>query len=174
MKTKLFYMGCLMALSMIAFSGCEKDDLTGTGEYIDLGLPSGTLWRDMNEKDGDVTFFTYQEAISKYGEELPTKSQFEELVTSCTWKWKDKYCKVIGPNGKYIILPALGGFGCDEYANSNYYADIDGDFWTSTQASDFFYDPRSWVFSFSLYLKTTDFVETLYCHRLSIRLVKKQ
>ena len=37
-------------------------------EYIDLGLPSGTLWADCNEEG----FYYFDEAVEKYGYRLPT------------------------------------------------------------------------------------------------------
>lgn len=81
--------------------------------YVDLGLPSGTLWatRNVGAKNasdyGD--YITFDEAC-KY--ELPKKWQFNELIEECTWKW-DKLdgtfgCYVIGPSGLYIFLPAAG------------------------------------------------------------------
>lgn len=80
------------------------DDLNDGVEYIDLGLPSGTLWSSgYLSKDKSYMFLTYDEAC-KYN--IPTKEQFEELV---------KYCQIIpnvnntghnyiGPNGKYFKL----------------------------------------------------------------------
>ena len=49
--------------------------------YVDLGLPSGTLWRNSNE-GGDYARYTYDEAISRFGNKLPTKQQLEELKAS--------------------------------------------------------------------------------------------
>lgn len=73
--------------------------------YVDLGLPSGTLWKDKNETGG---FYTYDEAMSKFGSELPTKEQFEELESSCKWTWTGNGYKVVGPSGASITLPAAG------------------------------------------------------------------
>lgn len=93
-------------------------------EYVDLGLPSGTLWKSRNESGG---FYTYKEAISKYSYRLPTKTQFEELAQYCSFVRTDKDYKVIGPNGNYIIMPSGGhrewtgnveGFSCGYYWTS--------------------------------------------------------
>lgn len=100
-----------------------EDYLTG---YVDLGLPSGTLWKDKNEAGG---FYTYDQAISKFGDKLPTKEQFEELKDSCQWTWNGSGCKVVGPNGNSIVLPAEGYRACDE---SVYYVCIAGFYWSST------------------------------------------
>ena len=48
--------------------------------YVDLGLPSGTLWKEQNEIDG---FCTYEQAMALFGNDLPTKEQWEELILSC-------------------------------------------------------------------------------------------
>ena len=47
-------------------------------KYIDLGLPSGTLWKESNE-GGDYAYYTFDEAIIKFGNKLPTKQQLEDL-----------------------------------------------------------------------------------------------
>lgn len=72
-------------------------------KYVDLGLPSGTLWKDIEEEIG---LCSYDQAIKKFGNKLPTKEQLEELKNSCQWVWLgyDEIVKVIGPNGKSILL----------------------------------------------------------------------
>lgn len=77
--------------------------------FVDLGLFSGTLWKSKDE-DG---FYTYDEAISKFNNHLPTKEQFEELKKTCRWTWTGSGYKVIGPNGKFITLSAAGWRYCD-------------------------------------------------------------
>lgn len=72
--------------------------------YTDLGLPSGTIWKDFNA----TGFYTYNEAVSQFGSRLPSKEQWEELRTKCEWEWCGHGYKVIGPNGKSILLPAGG------------------------------------------------------------------
>ena len=73
--------------------------------YVDLGLPSGTLWKDQNEAGG---FYSYDQAVAKFGSSLPTKEQLEELKNSCRWTWNGNGYKVIGPSGESIVLPAAG------------------------------------------------------------------
>ncbi|MBO7134104.1 MAG: hypothetical protein J6W06_08105 [Bacteroidales bacterium] len=77
--------------------------------YVDLGLPSGTLWKNKNEDGG---FYTYEQAVSKFGSKLPTKEQLEELKNSCTWTWTGSGYKVVGPSGASIVLPAAGYRDC--------------------------------------------------------------
>jgi len=75
------------------------------GAYVDLGLPSGTLWKRQNEPG----FYDYDEAFDRFGSELPERHHFVELQNECTWKWMSGYgYKVIGPNGNSITFPAKG------------------------------------------------------------------
>ena len=83
----------------------------GEGEiirYVNLGLPSGTLWKDENER----SYYSYDQAVSRFGKELPNKQQFEELINTCQWSWTGNGYKVTGPNGESIFLPAEG---CRDY-----------------------------------------------------------
>ena len=94
-------------------------------KYIDLGLPSGTLWSDTNEND----YYTFSEAVAKYGDRLPTREQLEELKAQCQWEWVGKGYKVIGPNGNCIVLPAKGIRYSDDYVGD---VDFNGNYWSST------------------------------------------
>ena len=96
--------------------------------YVDLGLPSGTLWKNANE-GGDSTLYTYDEAVSMFGDKLPTAEQFEELINECEWTWTGNGYKVTGSNGNSITLPAAG------FSDTNggvYYVGTDGGYWSST------------------------------------------
>jgi len=75
-------------------------------EYVDLGLPSGTLWKAQNEPCGTIK---HDKAMSMYGSNLPTQEQFEELINSCVWTWTGKGYNVMGPNNKTIFLSFGGG-----------------------------------------------------------------
>ena len=101
----------------------EQEELK---HFVDLGLPSGTLWKDENEDGG---FYTYEQAMAKFGSSLPTKEQFEELKSSCSWNWTGNGYKVVGPNGDSIVLPAAGCRFCGGsvgYVGSRVY------YWSST------------------------------------------
>lgn len=80
-------------------------------EYVDLGLPSGTLWSADFEIDGeDVIYHPYEDA-EKYG--IPTKEQFNELLESCKWEFKyissnAREYTCIGPNGNHIVFSSRG------------------------------------------------------------------
>lgn len=71
--------------------------------YVDMGLPSGTLWKNKNEKG----LIAYDEAI-KFGNKLPTQEQLDELLTYCKWTWKKDGLMLTSANGNSIFLPADG------------------------------------------------------------------
>ena len=105
---------CILAMSAMA------------QDYVDLGLPSGTLWKRQNESG----FYTYEEALNRFGNKLPEKFHFVELINECTWIWMEDYgYKVVGPNGNSITIPAAGFRYCDgTVSNVGSY----GDYWSST------------------------------------------
>lgn len=82
-------------------------------EFVDLGLPSGTLWaNDYETEDGIIMYLPYVKAS---GFNLPTEEQWKELLEIC--KWQGRYSSsgqsfygitIIGPNGNCIKLGAKG------------------------------------------------------------------
>lgn len=130
--------------------------------YIDLGLPSGTLWKNANE-GGDAARFTYDEAVSKFGNNLPTYQQLRELIDKCTWTWIGNGFRVTGSNSNSITLPASGFRFCDGGVGG---VGTLGYYWLSTPAdSDY-----AWF----LYFDSSE-VDMLYdnrCAALSVRLVQ--
>lgn len=90
-KNLLFSTICIMALATIA--GCDKEN-SGSGShgsgtsahYVDLGLPSGTIWKSDNEQG----YYDFNSAVETFGESLPTYEQLEELIDNCTWTWNEK------------------------------------------------------------------------------------
>lgn len=76
-------------------------------KWVDLGLPSGTLWCDTNEEG----YYSWNEMMNKFDEEsLPKLTDFAELCVYCDWRWDDKKkgMLVIGSNTNSIFLPASG------------------------------------------------------------------
>ena len=98
--------------------------------FVDLGLPSGTLWKDKNESG----FYTYRLAFDKYGNKLPDKDQWEELKNLCRWVWdgENRGYIVVGPNGKYIFLPADGVRWSDKENYAPNSVGSEGWYWSST------------------------------------------
>ena len=130
-------------------------------DYTDLGLSSKTKWKKVNE--GNSKLFTYEEAIEAFGDKIPTKAQWMELVNECSWVWTGMGYKVVGPNGKSIVLPA---WGC-RYDGVVKYEGECGLYWSFNPA-DFDY---AWIFAFDsdeMRLGTA-----LHCSGLSVRLVEE-
>lgn len=122
--------------------------------FLDLGLPSGTLWAQTNlEADHPADYgkyYTYNQAKhacennsatpgnSKYeAPSLPTREQYQELIDNCKWKWiKTKNShgdivpgyKITGKNGKILFLPACGVRGDTGYLAQGSV----GYYWTKT------------------------------------------
>ncbi len=128
--------------------------------YTDLGLSSRTKWKNANE--GNSQLFTYEEAIEAFGDKIPTKAQWMELVNECSWVWTGMGYKVVGPNGKSIVLPA---WGCRNYGVVEYVGDC-GLYW-SFNPVDFDY---AWIFAFDS--KNKRLGTALHGAGLSVRLVK--
>lgn len=107
-------------------------------EFVDLGLPSGTLWSKHNVKIANKKHFTHYEiSLIEYitGYNVPSKEDFEELINHCKWEWKTigrtKGYKVTGPNGNSIFLSASG---CCS-GTSLYGAGSNGIYWSSRYSS---------------------------------------
>lgn len=99
---------------------------------IDLGLSSGTKWKSSNEQnaaDAEYAFFTYDEAVSQFGDKLPSRQQFMELVNECEWSWTGMGYKIVGPSGKSISLLAAG---CRDCSGGVYGVGSGGYYWSST------------------------------------------
>ena len=179
-KLRFFSMWCLLALIIGFLVGCQKNtknDNTSNSSlgggvinggvyagYVDLGLPSGTKWKAFNEIGNGSGFYTYDEAMSTFGSELPSKKQLEELVFYCTWEWQNNSCyKVTGSNGNYIFLSAAG-YNTGTYTN---YESSNGHYWSST--------PISQAYAWSLVFGDEQvYMSTLRSrdYRLTIRLVR--
>lgn len=130
--------------------------------YVDLGLPSGTLWKQNNEKK----YLTINEAMNIYGSSLPSKAQFQELLTFCSKKWTNQGLILTGKNGKSISFPAMGMILQNEdLADEVQAIGSRGYYWTSS-----FIDGSGFFFAFDA--KNTILDEMSGGHKMSIRLVK--
>lgn len=84
---------------------------TNQVEYVDLGLPSGTLWStDYERLDGEIQYLTYEKAKTL---KLPTKEQWEELYSVCRWHsvfQSSRYyaAECVGPNGNVLRFICTG------------------------------------------------------------------
>jgi hypothetical protein len=129
---KVIFLGMmfLMALTVQAQSGDAGGKAISSSKktvpgYTDLGLPSGTIWKNFNAKG----FYGYDEAVSKFGNRLPSKAQWEELKAECQWSWTSSGYKVTGPNGNSIFLPAAGD--CDS-SGTVYGVGSGANYWSSS------------------------------------------
>ena len=177
----------LLLLSLLAFaalplSQCAKNDESSStptdnppphdsapdaDEYVDLGLRSLTLWKSTNEKNAanpDNDFYTYDEALAAFGNNLPTMEQFLELKQSCEWRWVDLgYYIVVGPNNNYITMPAAGFCDC---MGAYCYPRAYGFYWSSTPDGP----TKAWYLNF--YSNEVYLYHDQRCYANSVRLVK--
>lgn len=142
-KLRFFSMVCVFALAIGSLTGCHKEENgnnngnnnggsgggggTAAG-YVDLGLPSGTKWKAANEGG----YYDYDSAMETFGSKLPTKEQFEELMSLCTYTWDSerKGANFVSTvNGESIFLPASGRRNC---GGDVYYVGTSGLYWSST------------------------------------------
>ena len=93
--------------------------------YIDLGLPSRTLWSEDYEKDGDdLLYLPYERAEYM---KLPTEEQWNELISECKFEieWYSnqfsfiKQVKCVGPNGNILRFNITGMYETDEKKSIN-------------------------------------------------------
>lgn len=72
-------------------------------EWVDLGLPSGTLWAK-DDVNGKTSFMG---ARRSYGSHVPSRTNAYELSEHCTKKWDDSAHALVftGPNGNSISFP---------------------------------------------------------------------
>ena len=105
--------------------------------YVDLGLPSGTLWRTTNEPNpaDSNDFYTYDEAVAAFGNKLPDKPQINELIVNCQWAFDEGNHTVIatGPNGNTLVLPLMGKRSCDGNVKG---VGINACYWSTTAKDD--------------------------------------
>ncbi len=92
-----------------------------------------TYGKTLNDISGNPK---YDVARKKWGGtwRMPRNHEMEELVRECSWEWKSQKgvdgCKVIGPNGNSIFMPAAGircGAPLGGAGNYGYYWNSDPD-----------------------------------------------
>ena len=86
------------------------------GDYYAWGETTTTkACSTLNQNIGDIKGTNRDVAHVKWcgNWRMPTIDEFKELIDECTWVWTTQNgkhgCKVIGPNGNSIFLPAAGG-----------------------------------------------------------------
>ncbi len=97
----------------------DKSQAINGHKFVDLGLPSGTLWAEMNVGANSATdsgtYYSWSDATSWNGWgsgcRLPTNAECQELINNCTWTWDSdkKGFKVTSKKSdNSIFLPAVG------------------------------------------------------------------
>lgn len=112
----------------------ERASLKAHG-YVDLGLPSGTVWKSENERG------FYETRNRGQIKNLPSGDQWRELLDKCNWSWSwfSGGFKIVGPNGASIFLPASGSWlDLDDGKSAIYRRGKQGEYlsWTETRIKD--------------------------------------
>lgn len=107
------------------YKDCREEmhvDLCNDTKFVDLGLPSGTLWsKEYEQNDKEVIFLPYLEASTL---NIPTEEQFSELLSLCKWEFtyidnlSIKY-DCIGLNGNIITFYSKGELAPNGYIREN-------------------------------------------------------
>jgi len=95
-----------------------KTDISSM-EWVDLGLPSGTLWAEYNCDE----ILPYCPARARYLHYLPSVEQVYELKNQCqkTVDSGSQHLVLTGPNGKSIHFHLKDAFWINEYSSSRYF-----------------------------------------------------
>ena len=99
--------------------------------WIDLGLSSGTLWKYAREEGT----YTYEQAKMKYGDNLPTVEQANELIKECSWQNAHSSPNsnvATGPNGNKLRFPDKDGMSVYHCSDGKTYFSSSILFWTIT------------------------------------------
>lgn len=110
------------------YKDCDENNAIdlqdGETEFVDLGLPSGTLWSsDYEIGDSGYKYLPYDLACMY---SIPSMEQLEELFKICKFETKrnssndiiEVYC--IGPNGNIISFKTTGYIKVDEIESAKY------------------------------------------------------
>ena len=126
MKKKFF----ALAVAAMAVLGAQAQNMVNGHEYVDLGLPSGTMWATVNvgassptDKGNDYYCSSSSNDNIKFvhdwgkGWVLPTYSQVEELYSNCTIESDDTtYIKFVSKINSNSIT-----FRADTLTDNNIY-----------------------------------------------------
>lgn len=115
-----------------------------TSEYVDLGLPSGILWKTQNEG----AYYPYFEAKQEFGTQLPSINQWKELQEYCSKSWIGNGWQFYGPNGSSLFLPAEGYLSNGEnYITQN---EVAGFYWAYNGGYLYFDNTRINVYNYQV------------------------
>lgn len=98
------------------FSGLAENSNVPQG-YVDLGLPSGTLWPSKTV-NAEYNYETALDMCRIEGAAIPSIQQWNELINECTWNPVSNGCEVQGRNGNKILLRFTGDYPSGSYWTS--------------------------------------------------------
>lgn len=134
--------------------------------YIDLGLPSGTLWSsDYLKENDEIKYLSHDEAV-KY--DIPSIEQWKELRLNCEVLVKGEICILVGPNGNYIEFTSAGCYIADVFRHENL-------LWSDGKTDENIASCVGWRFVYSNYHPTEcciEFKTVFKGKKLPVRLVK--
>jgi len=106
----------------------------GKTEFVDLGLPSGTLWSTDYEKSGGKIMFVPYISSQEYN--IPTEEQWNELVRYCRLQVNASSTGItfygvtcIGPNGNSIKFRSKGYMKDERHVDDGAYGGGKVYFW---------------------------------------------
>lgn len=92
------------------YKDCQEkisvDLKTNQTEFVDLGLPSGTLWSSLYERVGEERLYLPYDKAKEMS--IPTEEQWRELRKECRWSIDSDKLYCIGPNGNSIYFDRTG------------------------------------------------------------------
>ena len=161
----------LAALTIVMLSSCNNkntkttnaENNTAEAEWVDLGLPSGTKWKSVNEEG----FYTFDEAMEKFGRNLPSDTLWYELEC-CRWDWTGDDYTVVGPNGNSISLSADGIRSCEGSVIMKADNGPMGSYWSSALSEQNPESAKIWIIDSTIYSNA----DNPRCTGASIRLVQ--
>lgn len=75
-------------------------------KFVDLGLPSGTLWSENYERLGEERLYLPYDKAKEMN--IPTEDQWRELLKECKWSIDSDKLYCIGPNGNSVNFEETG------------------------------------------------------------------
>lgn len=147
-------------------------------EFVDLGLPSKTMWanknvgankvtdRGSNETWADANLLSGESVVIFVSGRIPSKEEFNELRNLCQWQWTSERdavgYRIIGPNGNSIFMPVTSNHGSKEYLiSTGTYTEFvdDSAYWTKSNHESL---PNCvWIFTLSKYDKVLQYENVL-------------
>jgi len=159
-KTKDYY-----SYSMSTYEFANRYDGEGYKSYYE----DGVWWDDPDNIGSDIAGTQYDAARANWGAkwQMPSKTQFEELIKHSTYiEYNLVVGKIKGTNGFYILIPNWGNYS-DEYGN--FINNIEpGSYWSSTIDLDGYGSPHNRPYYLDMWRKLKIYEEYRW-YGLSVR-----